>query len=108
VDPELAELTATAATALVRQLATDSWEGARSAVATLWRRARPGHADAGADELADSRAEVLAAREAGDEQAEDELVASSEENGGPVTIRVRATGSSRVTVAGRDVHVTGV
>jgi hypothetical protein len=70
VDTELAALISAAATTLVQLLATDSWERAKSAVGSLWQRVHPDHAEVVQAELADSRDAVLAARSAGDEQAE--------------------------------------
>lgn len=74
MDPELSALTSTAATTVVQLLATAAWEQASSAVGRLWRRVHPERAETVQAELADSRAEVLAARQAGDEQAEQALV----------------------------------
>ncbi|MDT3438823.1 MULTISPECIES: hypothetical protein [unclassified Pseudofrankia] len=73
MDPELAALAATAATTLVASLATDGWERAKSAMGSLWRRVHPDRADAVEADLVDIRAEVLAAREAGDERTEQVL-----------------------------------
>jgi hypothetical protein len=70
VDAELAALISAAATTLVQLLATDSWERAKSSVSTLWQRVHPDHAEVVQAELADSRDAVLAARSAGDQQAE--------------------------------------
>jgi len=69
----MAALAATAATTLVASLATDGWERAKSAMGGLWRRVYPDRADAVEADLVDIRAEVLAARAAGDEQAEQVL-----------------------------------
>jgi hypothetical protein len=70
VDAELAALISAAATTLVQLLATDSWERAKSVVSSLWERVHPDHAEVVQAELADSRDAVLAARSAGDEEAE--------------------------------------
>ncbi len=74
MDPELTALTSTAATTVVQLLATAAWEQAKSAVGGLWRRAHPERAKTVQAELEDSRTEVLAARQAGDEQVEQDLV----------------------------------
>jgi hypothetical protein len=74
VEPELAALTSTAAATVVKLLATAAWERATSAVGGLWRRVHPERAETVQAELEDSRAEVLAARRAGDEQVEQALV----------------------------------
>jgi hypothetical protein len=74
VDPELTALTSTAATTVVQLLATAAWEQATSAVGGLWRRVHPERAQTVHAELEESRAEVLAARQAGDEQVEQALV----------------------------------
>jgi hypothetical protein len=74
VDPDLTALTSTAATTVVQLLATAAWEQAKSAVGGLWRRVHPERAETVQAELEETRAEVLAAREIGDEQAEQALV----------------------------------
>jgi hypothetical protein len=63
-----------AATAIVSSMATGAWQQARSAVSQLWRRMHPERVAAIDGELAEVRSEVLAAREAGDESAEQDLV----------------------------------
>ncbi|TQS28955.1 hypothetical protein [Microbispora sp. KK1-11] len=63
-----------AASALVSVLATEGWQDGRRAVVALWRRARPEQAPAVEADLDEARTELLAAREAGDEQAEEALV----------------------------------
>lgn len=70
MDAELTAVISTAATTLVKLLTTDSWELAKSAVGPLWRRVHPDHDAVIEAELADSRAELLAARGAGDAQVE--------------------------------------
>ncbi|MGB6162182.1 MAG: hypothetical protein WCF33_11015 [Pseudonocardiaceae bacterium] len=74
MDPELTALTSTAATTVVKLLATAAWERATDAVGGLWRRVHPERAETVQAELEDSRAEVLAARQIEDEQAELALV----------------------------------
>jgi hypothetical protein len=74
MDSELMALTSTAATTVVQLLATAAWEQAMSAVGALWRRVHPQRAETVQAELEDSRAEVLAARQVGDEQVEQALV----------------------------------
>ncbi len=74
MDPELSALTSTAATTVVQLLATAAWEQASSAVGRLWRRVHPERAETVQAELADSRTEVLTARQIGDEQVEQALV----------------------------------
>jgi len=74
MDAELTGLASAAATTVVKLLATTGWEQAKTAVAGLWRRAHPERAETVQAELADSRTDVLAARQAGDEQAELALV----------------------------------
>ncbi|GAA4175473.1 hypothetical protein GCM10022251_76340 [Phytohabitans flavus] len=63
-----------AGTALVQAIATDGWARVRDAVAGLWRGARGTRSieDIGSD-LEVLRAEVLEARAAGDQDAEDAL-----------------------------------
>lgn len=52
-----------AGTALVQSMATSAWEGARSAVVALWRRAHPGTADEAGEQVSRQletvRAQVL-------------------------------------------------
>lgn len=71
MDPELVTQ---AATTLVNLAATTAWEQARKAVVELWRRIRPERADALDADLAQTRTELLVARRAGDQQAEQDLV----------------------------------
>lgn len=74
MDPELTALTSTAATTVVQLLATAAWEQTASAVGGLWRRVHPERVETVHAELEDSRADMLAARQAGDEQVEQALV----------------------------------
>jgi hypothetical protein len=74
VDPDLTALTSTAAMTVVKLLATAAWEQATSAVGRLWRRVHPERAETVQAELEETRAEVLAARQVEDEQAEQALV----------------------------------
>jgi fumarate hydratase class II len=74
VDTELTALTSTAATTVVQLLATAAWEQAKTAVGGLWRRVYPERAETVQAELEETRTEVLAARQAGDEQVEQALV----------------------------------
>ena len=55
-----------AGTALVGAMATDVWQAARAEVVAVWRRVRPDEADSVTGELAEVRAEMLAARQSGD------------------------------------------
>ncbi|WP_369258909.1 hypothetical protein [Streptomyces sp. R35] len=64
-----------AGTALVGAMANDAWQGARSAMTELWRRMRPEQADAVDAELAETRAQVLSAREVGERETEQALTA---------------------------------
>jgi hypothetical protein len=74
VEPELTALTSTAATTVVQLLATAAWEQVASAVDRLWRRVHPERAETVRADLEESRTEVLAARQAGNEQLEQALV----------------------------------
>ena len=67
-----------AASAVVTAMATDGWQQAREAVVKLWRRSRPGHVPAIETDLDETRAEVIAARIAGDRASEEGLVADWE------------------------------
>ncbi|MFI0483486.1 hypothetical protein [Actinomadura sp. 9N215] len=62
-----------AGTALVTAIATDGWQQARAGAAALWRRVQPERAAVIEAELEEVRGEVLAARQAGDRQAEEHL-----------------------------------
>ncbi len=64
-----------AGSALVGAMATDAWQQARSSAVALWRRVHPQHVPAIEDELAEVRAEVLAARGVGDTETEAGLAA---------------------------------
>ncbi len=74
MDPELAALASTAAATVVKLLTTDGWEKAKQALGTLWRRARPERAGRIEATASDSREDLLAARERGDDAVERELV----------------------------------
>lgn len=74
MDPDLTALTSTAATTVVQLLATAAWEQAVSALGELWRRVHPERATTVQAELEDSRAEILAARQQGNEQIQLALV----------------------------------
>ncbi|MDW5325830.1 hypothetical protein [Plantactinospora sp. KLBMP9567] len=56
----------TAGMALVGAMADAGWPAARAEVVAFWRQVRPGEADDVAADLTEVRAEVLAARQAGD------------------------------------------
>jgi hypothetical protein len=62
-----------AATALVGAMATDAWQQARTAVVDWWRKAHPEQATTVGAELDSARAQILAARERGDEDTEQAL-----------------------------------
>ena len=68
-------LAAAAGTALVGAMATDAWAQAKAITVRLWRRVHPERATTVEAELVELRAEVLAARQAGDTQAEAALAA---------------------------------
>jgi hypothetical protein len=76
VDPELAALASTAATTIVQTLATTAWEQAETAIGALWRRAHPGRAETVEAEITEAHEQLVTARDAGDDQAEDDLVAA--------------------------------
>jgi hypothetical protein len=74
VDQELATLAATAASAVVKSLATAAADRVKSAVAGLWRRVHPERAETVHAELEETRTAVVAAKQAEDSQAEQDLV----------------------------------
>ncbi|WP_416976374.1 hypothetical protein [Streptomyces sp. T028] len=63
-----------AATALVGIMTTDAWQQARTILVTWWRRVRPRQAGRVDAALVECRHRALAARGAGDENAESRLV----------------------------------
>ena len=67
------ELAASAGTQVVALLATDAWEATKAAVGSVWRRVHPERAELVEAELVEARAEVVAARAAGDMQGEQAL-----------------------------------
>ncbi|MFN2495474.1 MAG: hypothetical protein ABR608_06155 [Pseudonocardiaceae bacterium] len=73
MNPELAALAASAGTQVVALLATDAWEATKAAVGSVWRRVHPERAELVDAELVEARAEVVAARAAGDMQGEQAL-----------------------------------
>ncbi|MFG3053591.1 hypothetical protein ACGFZP_21935 [Kitasatospora sp. NPDC048239] len=62
-----------AGSALVSAMATDGWQQARAAVVEWWRSRRPDRADEVGSDLEAVRAQVLAARDQGDEDTEQAL-----------------------------------
>lgn len=74
VDPELAALASSAATTIVKALTTTAWEQATMAIGALWRRVHPDRAETVEAELTEAREQLVAARDTGDAQAEDDLV----------------------------------
>ncbi|KQV17538.1 MULTISPECIES: hypothetical protein [unclassified Kitasatospora] len=75
MDAELVALATSTATTVVGLMATDGWEQTKRAVAALWRRSRPEEAETVEAELGEARAQLLTARQAGDEGAEVDLTA---------------------------------
>ena len=73
MDAELGVMLSQVAATIVQLLTTEGWERAKSAVGSLWQRVHPDRVPTVEDELADSRSALLAAREAGDDQAERDL-----------------------------------
>lgn len=73
MDSALVDLARSAGTAVVALMATDAWERTRDGAVALWRRGNPARADGVADELDATRDDLLAARQTGDDQTEDEL-----------------------------------
>jgi lipase chaperone LimK len=75
MDAEVVELARTAGTTVVTLMATDAWQRTRDGLVSLWSRVHPDRTAAVSGELEESQRELLAAREAGDEDAERELSA---------------------------------
>ncbi|PSM42165.1 hypothetical protein C6Y14_17290 [Streptomyces dioscori] len=74
MEAELAALAAAGATALVQQMVTDGWGNVRDRVVALCSRGRDEEVVEG--ELEESRADLVAARDADDEDAENDVRAS--------------------------------
>ena len=64
-----------AASVLVHAMSTDAWQQAQAAMVELWRRAVPEQGEAIDAELTQTRVEVLASRDSGDDAAEADLAA---------------------------------
>ncbi|MFI6960289.1 hypothetical protein [Streptomyces sp. NPDC050255] len=133
MDAEITLLAGTAGTTIATLLASDTWNGVRNGVITLWRRVRPDHEEQVAAQLDTSRRDLLGAQTDGDEETEREIAAEwqgrirrllvahpelvtelrsllTELDPGTrsiptVTQRATASGSSRVYQAGRDLNV---
>ena len=73
MESELATLAATGAATVVALLVTDSWEEAKTAVGSLWRRVRSDQAQTVVAELGSTRAALLSARAAEEQQVASEL-----------------------------------
>lgn len=76
MDPELAALASTAATTVVNTLASTAWEQATQALGGLWRRVHPDRAETVEAELTEAREQLIAARDTGDDQAEEDVLAA--------------------------------
>ncbi|NUR58400.1 MAG: hypothetical protein HOV87_06865 [Catenulispora sp.] len=72
---ELGQLAASAAKTVVTLMLTDTWNGCRAGVISLWRRFHPEQSDSVARDLDDSQAELDHAREIGDPETRRELLA---------------------------------
>lgn len=70
---ELTELAAAGATALVTQMVTDGWAQVRDRVGAFFARRRGGDEEAVQGELERSRADLVAARDAGDEDTASDI-----------------------------------
>jgi hypothetical protein len=131
VDAELAAMLSQAATTLVQLLTTDGWERAKSAIGSLWQRVHPDRVQTLDDELADSRAALLAARDTGDDQAARDLEGEwrgrlsrlvagllqelraalgepAQQQVGHIEMRARASGHARVYQAGHDQNINAL
>jgi hypothetical protein len=129
------DLVTSAATTLVERLTSEAWQTVVTAIGGLWRRDHAERGDAVEADAVDTRAAALRALETEDDDALAELVAewrsrlrrlvadnpdladelrrmiADREPGsgdtGSISMQVKASGRSRVTVAGRDVRITG-
>ncbi|MFE0136851.1 hypothetical protein ACFWY6_35625 [Streptomyces sp. NPDC059037] len=75
MDAELTALAAAGATALVQGMVTDGWGQVRDRVAGFFSRGRAGEEDVVAGELEEARAELAAARDSSDAEAEADVLA---------------------------------
>jgi hypothetical protein len=75
VESELTELASTAASVVVKSLATTAWDKAKDGIGALWRRVHPERAETIQAELGEARSEIIEARKAEDERAEQDIVA---------------------------------
>ncbi|GAB3900884.1 hypothetical protein ACFQ1S_03045 [Kibdelosporangium lantanae] len=75
MEPLLVTLLSTAATAVVKSLASSTWTRATKAIGTLWRRVHPEKTEAVEAELTQARVALVDARETGDDQVERDLIA---------------------------------
>ena len=135
MDAEIAALSSGAAATLVTLMTTDGWDGAKTALAGLWRRHHPDQAKAVEVDLDVAHASARAAHAAGDEQALADLVVEwrgrlsallagdavlatelrrliedlrlTAGADGRVVMRAAARGHGRVYQAGRDQTVNG-
>lgn len=73
MEPEIAALADSVGSTVVTLVATDAWQRLRDGMIALWRRTYPERAEAVGVELDSTREDVMAARAAGDPQAEEEL-----------------------------------
>ncbi|MFD9907306.1 hypothetical protein [Streptomyces sp. NPDC059063] len=76
MDPEVTALATAGATALVQAMVGDGWAHARDRVVAFLGRRRDGGEGGLAGELDESRAELVAARDAGDAEAEGDVRAA--------------------------------
>jgi hypothetical protein len=76
VDPELGALASTAASTVVKALATTAWEQATKAVGALWKRAHPDRAETVEAEMTEAHEQLMTARDTDDDQIEADLVAA--------------------------------
>lgn len=74
VESELTALASAAGVTLVTTLTTDMWRRATVLLGGLWQRVSPGHAALIQEELICARSELIAAREANDEDTEQALI----------------------------------
>lgn len=76
MDPEqLTALAGTAGTTIVSLMATEAWQRTRDGLTAIWRRVHPERVDTVVGELDLTREQVIAARNDGNAQTEQELQA---------------------------------
>lgn len=76
MDFDMTELAAELASNLITTLGTAAWKKAKVGIGALWRRVHPDRAETVEAEATEAHEQLVAARDAGDGQVEQDLVAA--------------------------------